>query len=54
MLLAVLILVPANANAALNAQDSNKLLSQKNTIDHSIVVKEDTMSDLNIITEDGN
>jgi hypothetical protein len=53
MIIAVLILVPANAIAAVNVQDISKFTSRNNTIDHSIVVKEDSISDLDISTDEG-
>ena len=53
ILLAVLILVPTHAFAAVNAQDSNKFLNQNIILDHNLVVKEEPMSDLDTMTDEG-
>jgi hypothetical protein len=53
ILLAVLILVPTHAFAAVSTQDSNKFLNQNIILDHNLVVKEEPMSDLDTMTDEG-
>lgn len=53
VLLTVLILVPTHAFASMNTQDRNKFLNQNVILDHKLVVKDEPMSDLDTMTEDG-
>ena len=53
ILLAVLILVPTHAFAAVSTLDSNKFLNQNIILDHNLVVKEEPMSDLDTMTDEG-